>query len=264
MNEIQQKDDASQFAIAYQDNGKFSVCVLDTAGKVVVDLDVSSVLGLDNLSKPIDSIFNPLITVCWLPNDRLFVSTYHRIKKRQYYFIYQVNTGKVEGNPEQIDVEGTDSQRNYPIKSFYSSVHKECYTFYLQSQCFTMNPDPARRSSKMNKIHNGELGSMYLLFDKALVCQSSGTIRFFKQDEFGIWTEYFKVAEEGGKKLRGMLYFIKHNVRIQVTTDEHIFFYIIDQETLLPRLENVMNNFMGCSQMMFGSKVRFCVTFKQN
>ena len=25
-----------------------------------------------------------------------------------------------------------------------------------------------------------------------------------------------------------------------------------------------MDNFMGCSQMMFGSKVRFCVTFKQN
>lgn len=32
----------------------------------------------------------------------------------------------------------------------------------------------------------------------------------------------------------------------------------------MPKLENVMMNFMGCSQMMFGSKVRNCVTFKQN
>ena len=53
-------------------------------------------------------------------------------------------------------------------------------------------------------------------------------------------------------------------MRIQITTDEKIFFYLIDKETLLPKLENVMFNFMNCSQMMFGSKVRFSVTFKQN
>ena len=53
-------------------------------------------------------------------------------------------------------------------------------------------------------------------------------------------------------------------MRIQITTDEKIYFYLIDKETLLPKLENVMFNFMNCSQMMFGSKVRFSVTFKQN
>lgn len=64
--------------------------------------------------------------------------------------------------------------------------------------------------------------------------------------------------------MRGQIYFIKGNVRIQITTDERIYFYLIDPDTQIPTLENVMHNFMGCSQMMFGSRVRFCVTFKQN
>ena len=32
----------------------------------------------------------------------------------------------------------------------------------------------------------------------------------------------------------------------------------------MPRLENVMNNYMKCSVMMFGSKVRYGVTYKIN
>ena len=43
-----------------------------------------------------------------------------------------------------------------------------------------------------------------------------------------------------------------------------IYFYIIDAETLMPNLENVMNNYMKCSQMMFGSKVKYGITYKPN
>lgn len=32
----------------------------------------------------------------------------------------------------------------------------------------------------------------------------------------------------------------------------------------MPDLENAMFNYMNCSQMMFGSKVRYCVTYKTN
>jgi hypothetical protein len=32
----------------------------------------------------------------------------------------------------------------------------------------------------------------------------------------------------------------------------------------MAKLENVMYNFMGCNQMMFGSKVRYSVTYKTN
>lgn len=43
-----------------------------------------------------------------------------------------------------------------------------------------------------------------------------------------------------------------------------MYFYIIDKETFMPELENVMQNFMNCSQMMFGSKVKYGITYKTN
>lgn len=47
--------------------------------------------------------------------------------------------------------------------------------------------------------------------------------------------------------MRGFIYFIKGNKRIQITTDDLIYFYLIDPETFEPELENVMFNFMGCN-----------------
>jgi hypothetical protein len=61
--------------------------------------------------------------------------------------------------------------------------------------------------------------------------------------------------------MRGAIYFIRGNVRIQITTDEKVFFYGIDKETLLPSLDNVMYNFMGCTSLMFGSRVKYGIAF---
>ena len=43
-----------------------------------------------------------------------------------------------------------------------------------------------------------------------------------------------------------------------------MYIYLIDPDTFVPTLENVINNFMGCTQMMYGSKVRFGITYKIN
>jgi len=84
---------------------------------------------------------------------------------------------------------------------------------------------------------------MYLLFDQALVTRSSNSILFFKIDEeTGDWKEYYRLP-----KIRGEIYFIRGNVRIQVTTDEKIYFYMIDKKTFVPSLENVMYNSINCS-----------------
>jgi len=101
---------------------------------------------------------------------------------------------------------------------------------------------------------------MYLLFDQALVTRSSSSILFFKIDEeTGLWKRYHILP-----KTRGQIYFIRGNIRIQVVTDERIYFYMIDKDTFMPKLENCMNNFMQCSQMMFGSRVRYGITYKAN
>lgn len=62
----------------------------------------------------------------------------------------------------------------------------------------------------------------------------------------------------------GNIFFIKGNRRIQIVTDDKIYFYNIDQETFMPEIENVMNNFMNCSMMMFGAKGIYGITYKIN
>ena len=103
---------------------------------------------------------------------------------------------------------------------------------------------------------------MYLIYNTALIARSSSDIVFFKieKDEDGNrkWKQYHMIER------RGFIYYIKGNVRIQITTDDKIYFYLIDKETMMPILENVMANYMSCNQMMFGSKVRYGVTYKTN
>lgn len=131
---------------------------------------------------------------------------------------------------------------------------------------------------------NRDLGQMYMFNDRALIARSSSKVLFFKQvvvpdderDESTIlypepairagpgipdlieWRQYFEL------EIRGFIYFIRGNKRIQVTSDTNIYFYLIDPETCEPRLENVMHNYMDCNQMMFGSKVRYGITYKTN
>ena len=38
----------------------------------------------------------------------------------------------------------------------------------------------------------------------------------------------------------------------------------MNDETFEPELENVMLNYMNCTQMMFGAKVRYGITYKTN
>ena len=87
---------------------------------------------------------------------------------------------------------------------------------------------------------------MYLINGRCLIARSSSKILFFKieSDKFTgakSWENFHTL------NVRGMIYFIKGNKRIQVTTDKKIYFYLIDPETFEPTLENVMNNFMNCT-----------------
>lgn len=111
-----------------------------------------------------------------------------------------------------------------------------------------------------------DLGQMYLFNNKALIARSSSKVVFFRifeeEDEnrniIRKWKQYNEISA------RGFIFFIKGNKRIQITTDDKIYFYLMDPETFEPTLENVMANFMGCNQMMFGSRVRYGITYKTN
>ena len=168
------------------------------------------------------------------------------------------------------------SRKNFPYKTFYNYDDHEIYTFYRQGQAFSLKlssnrdvqfngADPNDVSDhRFEDIYDNDLGQMFLFNNKALVARSSSKIIFFKQEKDEVtqkvsWKNYHEI------KIRGFIYFIKGNKRIQITTDEKIFFYLIKPENdYMPELENCMNNFMQCSQMMFGSAVKYGVTFKTN
>ena len=71
----------------------------------------------------------------------------------------------------------------------------------------------------MEQIIDKDLGQMYLINGKALIARSSSQVLFFKQvtDEFTLektWQCYRTLH------IRGFIYFIKGNKRIQITTDK--------------------------------------------
>ena len=112
-------------------------------------------------------------------------------------------------------------------------------------------------------MYDKDLGAMFLVYEDALVVRCSSQILFFKLelDDFtgeSEWECYHTID------IGGFIYYIQGNKRIQITTDTQIYFYIIDRKTLMPELENVMQNFMNCSQMMFGKAVRYGITYKTN
>ena len=87
---------------------------------------------------------------------------------------------------------------------------------------------------------------MYIFDYTVLMVTSGNKVEFYKRKacEFTgklTWKIYTTID------LRGFLYFMPGNIRIQITTIEKIFFYILDFDTHMPKLDNVMNNYMRCS-----------------
>ena len=82
--------------------------------------------------------------------------------------------------------------------------------------------------------------------ETALISRSSDQILFFKRVYDKVtkttqWENYHTLDKMGN------IFFIPGNIRFQVTTSTHIYFYLIDFESYLPTLENVMFNFMNCN-----------------
>ena len=116
---------------------------------------------------------------------------------------------------------------------------------------------------KFQKITDKDLGQMYLVNEKVLITRSSSQILLFKQvrnedTQIKEWKCYRTLNH------RGFIFFNKGNRRIQITTDKKIFIYLMDLQTMVLSLENVIDNFINCSQVMIGRKVKYCISYKTN
>lgn len=125
-----------------------------------------------------------------------------------------------------------------------------------------MSPDNIE-DYQMDIVYDGDVGQVELIDGNCLVMQSSNKLMFFTQEfdklsKLSYWKMYKSI------KIRGAIYYIRDTNRMQVTTNEFVYFYIINLETYEPSLENVMYNYMSCNQMMIGKKLRNCLCYKTN
>lgn len=173
MNFIEQNLAGEIFAIAYQDDGVFRVRVIDNKGETLDDLAVTDEINgnrkengleaMDSGSKPIEGQNEPLITCCFIAEDDMFISVYHRKDKQQHHFTYSYILQKRTSEITVTDL-GESTLRNFPIKSFYSLVTKNCHTFYRQGQGVTaVATEP--ENSWDEKLTDKDMGSMYFIFD---------------------------------------------------------------------------------------------------
>lgn len=79
MNEVEQNLAGNILCVPYQDNGKLGAIVFNNKGKQLANIDLNKELNnLDKSSKPIVGFNQPMVTACFIKNDDIFISAFHR------------------------------------------------------------------------------------------------------------------------------------------------------------------------------------------
>jgi hypothetical protein len=129
MNEIEQSDKGDVLCVPYQDNGHLMTVVFDNKGTKLSSLDLNELIGLDKQSKPIMGFFQPMVTACFVKDDDIYISVFHRKLIKQYNFIYSYKEQQIVKEVSTTDVNAS-TMLNFSIKSFYNTDLQEVYTFY--------------------------------------------------------------------------------------------------------------------------------------
>ena len=103
--------------------------VFDCQGNTLSSLDLNELIGLDKQSKPIMGFFQPMVTACFVKDDDIYISVFHRKLIKQYNFIYSYKEQQIVKAISITDVNAS-TMLNFSIKSFYNSELQEVYTFY--------------------------------------------------------------------------------------------------------------------------------------
>ena len=110
--------------------GEYHVKFIDSQGECLDTLDISEVIeDLNDESVGIEGIYEPFITVVFLPDGNASINLFHRMTKMHYSFNYDFQNKTKVGDIITVKVE-SDTNKNFPVASFYSSVSKNVLTFY--------------------------------------------------------------------------------------------------------------------------------------
>jgi hypothetical protein len=274
--EIEQSPLGDKYLVCYNNDGVFyfrdfnKYASTEKKQRTQEEVDCSTVnvnklLGIKPNTMCHNDFHDPYMTGCFIDQDIIFVSVFENFSLTHYHFFFDLVKRTLVGEVHVKKMEGIMPGTDFPIKCFYNEDLKEVYLFYRQGNSFILNIKEGIQTNDytFDCITDTNLGQMVLVYGEALIVSQSKDIVFYKIEvdedtEERTWKPYFQIVHCGS------LYFIKGNIRIQVTTSDKIFFYLIDKNNFMPTLENVMKNYMSCSQMMFGMKVRYSITYKVN
>lgn len=265
LKETEQNSAGKYYAVAYFDDGIFFLRHFGKENRSETEIAdsiirINDLLNIDNWTMVYPGFPDPSVTCTFVGDTKIFINLFHNPTLTHYHFIYDFKEKAIFGEITSIVM--NSNKKNFPYKCFYNDDKNEVYSFYRQGEALTLKADGSKEY-RLEQMTDMDLGQMFLVYGAALVARSSSDILFFKQEvneitELLEWKQYLVIPA------RGFIYYIKGNVRIQITTDEKIYFYLIDKDTLMPTLENVMFNYMGCNHLMFGSKVRYGISYKSN
>lgn len=238
-NEVIQNDDGTRYAIVYFDDGKFRLRVFGNKQRTKKQIEnsevkINEIICLDDNTMCNDEFPNPFITCCFLYDNLIFVTFFHNYSQTHYHFIYNCMSKKFIGDADGylVSMKMDCSSKNFPLKCFFNAEKNQIYSFYRQGQVFVIDADDLTKY-RYERMTDLDLGQMVLINGEALIVRSSCRILFFKQEtdeetQRTTWNLYDEI------QVRGFIYYIKGNDRVQITTDELIYFYLIDMETFIP------------------------------
>ena len=102
---------------------------------------------------------------------------------------------------------------------------------------------------------------MFMYGEQVMVVRCSHEILFFNyraadRNKGRKWVLYHRTDSAG------FIYGSRRRPEFSVIEDNFIYYYVLDKETFMPTLNNVMINFLQCSTLILGQET-FCLAYKQ-
>jgi hypothetical protein len=128
--EIEQRDDSLMFCLPFLNKGLFFILIF-SQNKILDQVDVNTLLGIDDSTIPNENVQEPMINCCFKDDDTLFVNLYHPKTMSNWHFLYSIKDSILVGHAYS-NVIGNEDSLNFPIKTFFNHYKNEACVFYRQ------------------------------------------------------------------------------------------------------------------------------------
>jgi hypothetical protein len=77
------------------------IIIVKNTGEIIDTLNLNEIMNVDDKSKPICGLTNPLVTACFGPNSLIYIYAYHRMEFKQYNVCYSLTDKKITSSVKE-------------------------------------------------------------------------------------------------------------------------------------------------------------------